>query len=104
LLSAYTGPQRILLALAAGVLCISVAMLSYLIIFRQLVVLGWVSDWEVWFMMPGVLLLWPLYPGGYHSGTGWFAGVVISNVVAYLCMLIAVLYVIGRVAAKRATH
>jgi hypothetical protein len=80
---------------------LGVARLSYFVIFEKLLISGNVTDALFWFMIPGSLLLWPLYPGGYHSGTGWFVGMVVSNTIAYILILFFVVRAIKRVRARR---
>lgn len=91
------GKSRFTLFMCAGAYAMAVGILSHFIIFQRLLAGKYVGGWQVWFMLPGSLLLLPFYPGAYHSGSGWFIGVVISNIIGHLLIVFALLYLVERI-------
>ena len=87
------GWRWFLLVLILAGYGVLIARVSYGLIYGKLLWGQRLTGLEVDFMLPGAILVAPLFPGP-HSGAGFFPGVVICNTIAWLLLGVGLMMVV----------
>jgi hypothetical protein len=75
---------------------IAIFSASFYLVFVKLMYWGLsLTENEKNFMMPGLFLVRPIFPGGPHYSFLFFPGVVLFNAIAYLCFLLLIVAVVS---------